>query len=341
VRQRSHDRLERTSLGDWIAASLPHLPAALAGDGVRSHLLRAARDLPGDCAAALEIRLAPDAGNLDLSIQLTRPAQALRLADTIRVPALRDLLVPWAQGDPLASPVSSVWLEFDLDPGVEGLPAPVVCAGLRENVDPGWLTDWLLPALRGGALEEEQRRLIHRCLGGMPASGRLLYAFSLRSRGSDAVRLEILGLDPPSLSSFIRDLAPQATERVARLAALFAAADRIHLSFDVAREISPRIGIEGSFLRPPSRERRWKGLFDSLVSRGWCSPEKSDAVLGWPGHESFWTAPEGWPLEAARRGFFCVRSLSHVKLVSLPDREPEAKAYLLLTPFQRSPPAGS
>ena len=129
---------------------------------MRSHLLRAARDLPGDCAAALEIRLAPDAapdaGNLDLSIQLTQPAQALRLADTIRVPALRELLVPWAQGDPRASPVSSAWLEFDLDPGVEGLPAPVVCAGLHGPVDPGWLTDWLLPALRGGTLEEEQRR---------------------------------------------------------------------------------------------------------------------------------------------------------------------------------------
>jgi hypothetical protein len=173
----------------------------------------------------------------------------------------------------------------------------------------------------------------------MPASGRLLYAFSLRSRGSGAVRLEIIGLDTASLSSFVRHLAPGAGGRVASLAALFDGADRTHLSFDLTHEISPRIGIEGSFTRPPSRERRWKDLLDSLVSRGWCSPEKGEAVLRWPGHESFWTAPEGWPLEAARGGFFCVRSLSHIKLVSLPEREPEAKAYLLLTPFRRSPPA--
>jgi hypothetical protein len=339
VRQRTHDRLERTTLGDWIAASLPHLPAALAGDGARSDLLQVARDLPGDCAAALEIRLAPDAGVIDLSIQLTRPAQAVRLADKIRIPALHDFLVSWERGDPLASPVSSVWLEFDLEPGVTGLPVPVVCAGLRENVDPGWLTDWLLPALHGGRLEEEQRSLIHRALGGMPASGRLLYAFSLRSRGGGAVRLEILGLEMASLSAFVHQLAPEAAERVARLAGLLTAADRIHLSFDVTREISPRIGIEGSFLRPPPGERRWGDLVGSLVSHGWCSPEKGDAVLRWPGHESFWTAPESWPLEAAREGFFCVRSLSHVKLVSLPDREPEAKAYLLLTPFRRSSPA--
>ena len=341
MRQRSYDRLERTSLGDWIAVSLPHLPAVLAGDGVRSHLLRVARDLPGDCAAALEIRLAPDAGGIDLSVQLTQPAQALQLADRIHIPALHEFLASWAQGDPLASPVSSVWLEFDLDPDIEELPAPVVCAGFHDSVDPCWLTDWLLPALRGGALEEEQRSLIHRCLEGMPASGRLLYAFSLRSRGSGAVRLEILGLETAALSSFVREMAPRAAERVAGLAAIFNGIERTHLSFDITREISPRIGIEGSFLRPPPRERRWKDLIDRLEARGLCSPEKGHALLQWPGYQSFWTAPDAWPVEAAREGVFCVRSLSHVKLVSLPDREPEAKAYLLLTPFRRSSPAGS
>ena len=303
--------------------------------------MRAARQLPGDCAAALEVRLAPDAHTVDLSIQLTHPVQALRLAEKIRSPAVRDFLDLWSREDPRASPVSSVWLEFDLDPGAEELPAPVVCAGFHDSVDPGWLTGWLLPALRGDPLEEEQRNLVHRCLDGMPASGRLLYAFSLRSRGSGAVRLEILGLETAALSSFVREMAPQAAERVAGLAGLFDGIERTHLSLDITREISPRIGIEGSFLRPPSRERRWKDLLDSLEARGLCSLEKGRAVLQWPGYESFWTAPERWPVEAAREGFFCVRSLSHVKLVSLPDREPEAKAYLLLTPFRRSSSAGS
>jgi hypothetical protein len=295
--------------------------------------------LPGDCAAAIEVRLAADDGAVDLSIQLTRPVQAARLAEKIHAPALRDFLALWSRQDPRASPVSSIWLEFDLGPGAEELPPPVVCAGLRENVDPGWLTDWLLPSLHGGPLEDGQQSLIRRCLGELPAPGRLLYAFSLRSRGGDAVRLEILGLDTAALSAFVHQVAPQAAERVAGLAALFKGVDRIHLSLDVAREISPRIGIEGSFLRPPSRERRWQDLLDGLVVRGLCSPEKGQAALRWPGYRSFWTAPADWPIEAAREGLFCIRSLSHVKLVSWPDREPEAKVYLLLTPFRRSSPA--
>jgi hypothetical protein len=36
-------------------------------------------------------------------------------------------------------------------------------------------------------------------------------------------------------------------------------------------------------------------------------------------------------------GLFCVRSLSHVKLVCKAGGESEAKLYLLLTPFRRLP----
>ncbi len=56
--------------------------------------------------------------------------------------------------------------------------------------------------------------------------------------------------------------------------------------------------------------------------------EKREAALAWPGWDSFWTAPDRWPVEAVGAEGYCVRYLSHVKVVCRPDREPEAKVYL-------------
>ncbi len=141
----------------------------------------------------------------------------------------------------------------------------------------------------------------------------------------------------PQILGYLQTIAPARVPDVTRAASLLEGAERLHLSFDVtAEEILPRIGLEGSFPRQPPREPRWRSLLTRLVEEGLCSPDKRDALLRWPGYDSFWTAPERWPLaEAGPRGF-CVRALSHLKLACHPDREPEAKAYLAFDPLNRS-----
>jgi hypothetical protein len=67
------------------------------------------------------------------------------------------------------------------------------------------------------------------------------------------------------------------------------------------------------------------------VTHGLCTPEERNAILAWPGHDTFWTAAADWPLERVGMGGCCVRSLSHVKVVAQPGREPEAKVYLLVS----------
>jgi hypothetical protein len=170
---------------------------------------------------------------------------------------------------------------------------------------------------------------VRRCHEAIPAPAYLLYAFSLRPRGIDALRLEIFGLDPAGIVSYLKDVAPGSLPWVRDAAALFAGVEQIHLSLDLGEEILPRIGIEGSFPRLPGREPRWGELFERLVSRGLCRPDRRDAALAWHGSETFWTAPAAWPVEAVGAGGFCFRKLSHVKVVCRPDREPEGKAYLL------------
>jgi hypothetical protein len=250
----------------------------------------------------------------------------------------RRLLSLWTEPEGPLAPVRAIWLEFDLDrklPG-EGIPPPVICAKLPQDIDLGWLTDTLLPALDGRPPSSRTRDLILSCLGAMPASAHLLYVFSLRARGSDAVRLEIFVVKPDQILAYLRDVAPQAVSPVTEVASLFEGVERLHLSFDVTEEILPRIGLEGSFPRQPSHEPRWENLFRRLVEQGLCSPEKWDAVLAWPGYDTFWTAPERWPIAEMGPLGFCIRALSHLKVVCQPDRAPEAKAYLVFGPHESS-----
>ncbi len=270
---------------------------------------------------------------MDLSLRLLTAAQACDTA--ARLPSLpaAEFLTRWCDPEGSLAPVRSVWLEFDLDR--EETPRPVICAKLPADLDAGWLVGTLFPALQGRPLSAVQSALILACLRSLPRPARLLYVFSLRARGTDAVRLEIFGMEPSQVLEFLQDVAPRTVAAAADITPLFEGVERLHLSFDVAEEVLPRIGIEGSFPRQPSREPRWQELFGRLESRGLCSPEKRAAALAWPGYDSFWTAPERWPVaEVGLRGF-CVRILSHVKLVCRPDGEPEAKAYLVFGPFDR------
>lgn len=293
----------------------------------------AARYLPGGVLAALEARLAPEDEVVDLSVRLQRPSEVRDLARIPMPPAIHEFLARWAQpGDPLAQ-VPSIWLELDL-PAEPGILVPSVCAKLPAGAGPGWLAGTLLPALTGEVPSPALRALLLRCLAAIPPPARPLYLFNLFPRPGSPVRLEIFGLDPAGIASYLRQVAPASAERVASAAELLAGAERLHLSIDLGAEVLPRIGVEGSFPRLPRREPRWAQLFDRLVDRGLCAPAKRDAALSWPGYDSFWTAPERWP-EAAGTGGFCARALSHVKLVSLPDREPEAKVYLLLERLER------
>ena len=306
----------------WLSVLELRLAPPLFGPEAVRRLRSLAAGLPGDRQGVLEARLAPGAGPVDLSLRLLTAAQTRDMAERLPPSPSRDFLSNWLE------PVRSVWLEFDLDREPSSIPVPIVCAKLPAGIEPGWLTGTLLPALNGQPPSAKQRGLILACLEAIPHPARLLYVFNLQARGSDTVRLEIFGMEPAQIPPYLQSVAPGSVPGVADVVPLFEEVERLHLSLDVGAEISPRIGIEGSYPRQPPREPRWESLFARLVERGLCTPEKRHAALTWPGYDSFWTAPERWPLAEAGIRNTCVRALSHVKVVCLPDTEPEAKVYL-------------
>ncbi len=292
-------------------------------------LRRLAARLPGGLMTVLEVRLGPDPAStpagVDLSLRLAEPRQAPDLAGIF--PSAERVLSLWAAQESPLAPVRSLWLEFDHD----RTPDPILCAKLAPGASLPWLTGTLFPALHGAPLPESQEALVRRCVEAIPPPAYLLYAFSLRPRGGDvrnAVRLEIFGLDPAGILAYLERVAPDAVPWIAEPASRFEGVERIHLSLDIAEEILPRIGIEGSFSRLPSREPGWRTLLDRL-----CRPEERDAALAWPGSDTFWTAPSSWPASptGGSPGGRCVRMLSHVKAVCRPGRAPETKLYLMFT----------
>jgi hypothetical protein len=318
---------------DWLTVLQPHLTAPLFSAPAVDRLRYAGRRLPGDGLSVLEVRLAPEADPVDLSVRIREPATARR----IDPPLPARLLDLWDTGKPL-SPLRALWLELDLDRPVKDL-SPILCAELPRDVEPGLVTDSLLPALQGKPLGMEQRRLIRCCLQEIPAPGHLLYVFGLAPRGTDAARLEIAGLTLPAILEYLGRVAPRTVQPAGAIAPALAETERLHLSLDLGADVAdilPRVGIEGSFPRQPPRETRWEALFNRLVKLGLCSPARRAAALAWPGYDTFWTAPTTWPLAAAGGRGYCVRRLSHVKVACEPDRPPEAKAYLAFEPLDRS-----
>lgn len=216
------------------------------------------------------------------------------------------------------------------------MPEPLLCSRLQGPFEAAWLVGTLLPALHGKPLSPAQSQAVLDSLARLPPGVELLYVFSLATRPpGDAVRMELYSEDLDAVLAYLRQVAPSRTAQVSRLRNLVADADRFHLSFDITEEIAPRIGIECGFTRLPHREPRWSRFLERLVETDLCTPEKRRGVLDWPGVDTLWTAAARWPEAGVGLGGYCVRCLSHVKLVSWPDRPPEAKAYLLFQHLRR------
>ena len=334
----------------WLPVIEPHLSPLLVKPQCLEWMRAMAEVLPGTSLFAIEARLASESSQVDLSLRLNQPAEVDRVVPLLAPGHRKDFLASWAAfrnseaRNPGGPSLPEVWLELDgsamdaigmdaIDKLRGGIPTPLLCARLPRVLDSEWLLRSLLPQLLGKSLLPSSEDQMRSYLAALGPKTRLLYAFDLSARARQVLRLEIYSSALSPLIDYLRRRVPWAVEQIAAIASLCGDGDRYHLSLDFEEtsppetglRISRRIGLEISYRRLPHREPRWRELFRRLEEAGLCGASEAAAIFKWPGSDTS-RSSSAWPKGA--RGH-CVRSLSHVKLVTWPERAPRAKVYLL------------
>lgn len=326
------------------------LPGGLASTDALTGLRTVCAGLPAALTHGvyLECRLSADE-RVDLVVQVdergrailvgTSPAGRLprRLRDHPHWEQVRRLCARWRDpASPLSGYVRGVWLEFDAmaTGGEAAVPLPGVFVKLQPPASAGPERDLedVLAALPGISPDPVRARALHRCADDLPPGAYVSYLGSFAPRGTDAVRVCLVGIggdalpdylarvgwpgDPRSLEDFLR------TVGTADGRHLHGGPGMVHL--DVGEDaVQPRIGLEyvlerGGQIRGRLHET---GFLDRLVELGLCTAAKRDGLLAWPGYSFEDFAHELWPSLVKRR-------VNHVKLVYEQGRPPQAKAYL-------------
>jgi len=264
----------------------------------------------------------------------------------------------WTQKDStLKNKVKCFWLEFDMPETKSDVSVPSVFFGPEKRSEDAsqdlmtqyaWLVNDALPLLRGQPVSKGVKRQILNCIEKIPQGASLFQVGTMLSRSSNDVRLYINKIHPRSIIPYLNALGWSDEENNFRtlIADLERRADRFVLSYDVTSDgIGPRIGLECSFEENRYHEEtRWEDLFDYLVKKRMCLPQKRDALLQYPGveHPDDFSGGIMKPfisisqhLEDIFSGSL-VRYISHVKVVYMPGRLLEAKAYPAVRLFEPS-----
>jgi len=264
----------------------------------------------------------------------------------------------WAKQESLLKKqVKCFWLEFDMPESNPEMIIPSVFFGpekisvekskdLRNQFS--WLVNDALPLLRGQPISTEVKRQILKCITKIPKEASLFQVGTMLSRSTNDVRLYINKISPREIISYMEALGWRDKNKTFQRLVddLETRADRFVLSFDVTPEgIGSRIGLECSFEENRYHEEdRWEGLFEYLVAEGMCLPEKRDALLQYPGveHSDDFSGGVMRPFVSVSQHLddifagSLVRYISHVKVVYVPGRPFEAKAYPAVRLFEPS-----
>lgn len=264
----------------------------------------------------------------------------------------------WTNKDSLLkNKVKCFWLEFDMPEMQSDLIIPSVFFGPEKipqdaSSDPeaqfAWLVNDALPLLRGKRLPLKVKEQLLSCIEKIPKGASLFQVGTMLSRSTNDVRLYINKIHPERIIPYLTMLGwHDADDQLQNLIMdIGAKAERFVLSFDVTADgIGPRIGLECSFEENRYHEEpRWEPLFDYLVEQGMCLPEKRDALLRYSGveHPDDFSGGVMKPLVSVSQHLddifsgSLVRYISHVKVVYIPGRPLEAKAYPAVRLFESS-----
>jgi hypothetical protein len=328
-------------MADYLQVVTPYLPPELAAPDALQAIYSTARSLPPLDLGGFECRLGGDSRvdfqvKLPQSTVLSRPSPATHR----RWPALR-LLHERLEGcgARLADRIDAVGLEFDLN---AGQPSPARAAAFlalsrHTRFEPIDVVD-LAEGFLKRPIHSRCVSSLEACVGALPVGATITHLGFLLSRSPTRIRINVAGIPPHLVASYLESVCWKAPQEFVRSLALRLATniDVMVLGLDIETDVLPRVGFECSLLRQPFREPRWHQLLDVLMELGLCTSRKRDALLAWWGFVRERSAGPRWPgnlswLDSMMRSEAISvfrRYLSHVKISYAPGAAAEAKAYL-------------
>ncbi|HEY9737028.1 MAG TPA: hypothetical protein V6D06_12120 [Trichocoleus sp.] len=260
--------------------------------------------------------------------------------------SIRQFARQWAEPtSQLHQVVEDIWLEFDIASGGDSMPLPSVFFGVKPEgpSDLDWVSQTALPTLLGQSLQPQTEETLQCCLRAIPNTAELFQVGLLSGRTSTeadvpAIRLYIRNLTLAEVRSLLHNVSwPGDPDLLAALLQRVSTGTRrFTLQLEIQATLSPVIAVECMFASRPE----WHQVLDRLVVTGFCSRDRAQALLDYPGYvrAKHQVAPfpallKNWSTQLAPyRECVLVKRLAYLKFTYQPGQPLLAKAYLGLSP---------
>jgi hypothetical protein len=167
---------------------------------------------------------------------------------------------------------------------------------------------------------------------------RVSHVGAMLSRASDAVRVNVRGLTPDAIPTYLREAGwPGDPADVAEAIALAASMSKtITVVLDAGDRVAPWLALECLPAVRYGLEPDLVALLERFERAGFCSSRERDELAAWPGLERPTPGGPRWPAALIRDALLVPddhfsafgRFVSHVKIVYRPGEPLGAKAYL-------------
>ena len=245
--------------------------------------------------------------------------------------------------------ISNIWFEYDIDPATVKNAISLPGIFLSFNPD-GTNTDQYRQALE--IVERSFDLLLNKpvrkevvsrlqTLADKLPDGVYVSNFGIMpARHPLAIRININNIPVDSVASFLQDIStkPVAKDLADVIEVAWKFSGHVALCLDINETVSDRIGFEMFFNNTKNTDRDIRACLDFLVAAGYCSANKRNALLDWPGCTDPATIAEPWATDLVMENLheppdifnLIERTINHLKLVYQPGRPLEAKVYLAI-----------
>jgi hypothetical protein len=247
------------------------------------------------------------------------------------------------QDSPLYDGINNIWLEFDIDESPVSIPVPSCFFGpqaIYSGSDSQWTINTALKLLQNRDVPQVIATKLLNCFELLPDDAYIFQIGVMLARKSDLVRVCIRNISPEEILKYLAALNWSGSIDALHqtLNKLSSYATRIDLDIDIGESILPKIGLECYLDKQPKFEPKWQLFLDYLTEVGFCTSQKRDSLLAYPGYIRGKQSPDFFPNNLERISSFLgsgyegvfFKGLHHIKVTYQESASLEAKAYLYI-----------